>query len=162
MVFYYHFCTTVTEISRECGEEVDDCQYDNGAFCVQRSTDPITEKCITNITTVNANYQSINFSIDCSDECRDAVEAFAEESGCCVSYFSEDGYYYDDGPTITDIFTECGVMIPDACTSYSPPRECLDCARDVGNESAGVSETRPFCLLVVIAITVGLITGEPK
>ena len=166
-VFLYHYCTTVgdenRELSRECGER-NFCTHNNEDFCLNylfNSTEPVTDKCIIIDSTSDflSDDYSADYSIDCSDECRETVETFAEESGCCAAYFAESGSSYDDFPTIGDIFSKCGVMVPGACAMPPPPPPSafLDCARDVPVRDAGGARGGAAKSLVMITTIICLI-----
>ena len=135
--FYYLYCTYLgeqtAEIGSQCGqpwEGASYCGFYNGDFCLMRyyATVLLTDTCS------NADSSSGN-ELQCSDECMKAVTNYKEELGCCVAYWrggvggSGSG---DEGPTVEEIFSACGVEVPSACTSFSPPSEFLDCARDPG------------------------------
>ena len=74
---------------------------------------------------------------ECSDDCRKAAENYKEEVGCCVSYWQEGTGGSGDGESVADIFSACGVEMPDSCTEIHPPEEFLDCAHGDGGDVAG-------------------------
>ena len=141
--FFYIFCTTIGEryagISRECGmDQIEysvSCDYDKGDFCYLKY----------NLT--KSLYKKCGASDECSASCKMAVETYVEETGCCAYYWRNyeegDDRYYENGndeTTISDIFSACGVEIPDKCiVDFDLPKEFLDCARDpTVNEGATV------------------------
>ena len=120
-VLYYVLCTTIgeqyAEIRRECGNPLDGAgffSFYNGDFCFiqynwrYNSTFDFIDECSSTDS---------RGEIECSEKCRDAVETYIEDIGCCAAFWK---YVGDDDKTISDIFFACGVDIPAACTSFSP------------------------------------------
>ena len=158
--FYYLYCTYLGEenaaIGRECGSPWDGagfCSYYNGDFCLSRyfHTTSVVSTC---------SRSSSGDALECSDECRSAVEFYKESLGCCVSYWRGD--IGGNGPTISEIFSACGMEIPAACTSFSPPSEFLDCAHDSQSTdsnggTAGSAETTMLAgWASIVAVNVAL------
>ena len=133
---YYYVCTYLwddfVEINEECGIDIDGvgfCAFDEGDFCFLQY----------NLT--YAVFYVCNTIDECSETCKDAVEQFREESGCCAYSFinDEDLIGSGDGGILRRIFSACDVEVPGQCTSSSPPQEFLECA---GIEAAAI--TAPF------------------
>ena len=123
-------------------------------FRITRSTTVLlTDTCS------NADSSSGN-ELQCSDECMKAVTNNTnnrEELGCCVAYWRGGvGGSGDEGPTVEEIFSACGVEIPSACSSFSPPSEFLDCARDpgvVGADSVALRVSLGSAVVTALATT---------
>ena len=159
--FYYLYCTYLgesnREISRECGQPwvgASFCGFDNGEFCLLRyaATLLLTYSCPA----------SEEGEFECSDDCRKAAENYKEEVGCCVSYWQEGTGGSGDGESVADIFSACGVEMPDSCTEIHPPEEFLDCAHGDGGNVAGNGSAEmlgSWVLLVTLTSATLVIVG---
>ena len=158
---YYIACTThkdeYAETLKEYGgttEALRNCLFDKGDFCFLKRnlTNPVLAECYA-ATPVSST------GIDCPATCRGEVMSYVQNTGCCVDYWkrysSRHGRYY--GPTISDIFSACGVEIPEPCTNLSPPAEFLNCAHEM--ESKAAERAGLTSLLVIIAVGFALITA---
>ena len=155
-MFHYYVCTYLwdgfVKINEECGTEIDGvelCAFDKGDFCFMKY----------NLT--YAVFDACNTINECSETCKDAVEQFREESGCCAySFINDEGLFgFGDGELLGRLFSVCDVEVPGQCTSSSPPQEFLECA---GIEPVGAAAiTAPFyvttLIIAVIAKYVSLI-----
>ena len=95
---------------------------------------------------------------ECNDNCKNTVEMYVAESGCCVDYwkderyYSEDGRYYYDGPTVSEVFSACDVDIPEGCNvDFNPPKEFLDCARDTST----INQSSMQLLIILVSASIG-------
>jgi hypothetical protein len=154
----YVFCTTIgqqhAEIDKECG--VDTflyCGNDNGDFCLLKYnlTVSLLKKC-------SATSSMGGGEFECNDNCKNTVEMYVAESGCCVDFwkdyrdYSEEGSAYD-GPTVSEVFSACDVDIPEGCNvNFNPPKELLDCARSTINRS---STQLGSVLIVLVSASIG-------
>ena len=156
--FYYLYCTYLGEsISRECGQPwvgASFCGFDNGEFCLLRYA-------VTLLLTYSCP-ASEEGEFKCSDDCRKAAENYKEEVGCCVSYWQEGTGGSGDGESVSDIFSACGVEMPDSCTEIHPPEEFLDCAHGDGGDVAGNGNAEmlgSWVLLVMLTSATLVIVG---
>ena len=163
---FYVFCTTIGEqysdLNKECGRHPQYdasvyCGYDNGDFCATKykSTQSLLKKC-----SVSSSMGSGEFV--CNDNCKNAVETYVAESGCCVDYWKDERDYSDEGidyydlPTVSDIFSACDVDIPEECiVDFNPPNEFLDCARDASTINR--SSTQLASVFVLVSASIGFI-----
>ena len=83
--------------------------------------------------------------------------SYVRNTGCCVDYWKSYSSRY--GPTISDIFSACGVEIPEPCTNLSPPAEFLNCAHEIEMESNAAERAGLTSLVVIIAGGFALITA---
>ena len=152
--FFYMSCTHLSqkfqEISAECKEQPQEargCLFDKGDFCFLKEN--LTKSVIVEC------YASANVTIlargliNCSAKCKQAVVDYKENSGCCAEYWQF--LSHRSGPMISDIFFACGESIPDACTSFSPPSDFLECARINGSES---SFTKSGTIVLFLALVI--------
>ena len=142
-VLHYLYCKYLGEerlsIAEECGMTVigaDFCSFNDNDFC------DFINSSSTHETVYNECF--VNNGKSCSDECKEAVEKFKDTQGCCLRYYFE---YENYGMSLSDLFSTCGVEIPEACNSLSPPEEFLDCAHD-GDEH--VSPTVFYSIVVIM------------
>jgi hypothetical protein len=151
--FYYIYCTQLGEryadISADCGQPLEGagfCGFDEGDFCILKYNlrIPVSEACST--------ADDGSPETECSERCRAAVQTFRDESGCCLALLIKetDIGSGDEGASLANLFSSCRVDIPDVCTSFSPPREFLQCARDdpIGSSAAIVGATS-MCITAV-------------
>ena len=118
--------------------------FDRGDFCLLR----FNEK---KLAMDECSNSSPNVS-ECSDECRNALETYREEVGCCVSYWKGGvGERREGDPTLADYFSICDVEIPGACTNFSPPKEFLDCTCDPASASGSVTFSVSSIMLVAVS-----------
>ena len=154
----YYYCTylweDVIDLNRECGVETNEyCAFDKGDFCFLLYINlsiPVFEACTGDME-------------ECNETCKDAVEQFKDESGCCGAWFLGPDNYYGSGAgddeKLTKIFTTCGVDVPSQqCTSYTPPQEFLECAGIEPVEPTGAAAiTTPFYIATMVLTVVGLL-----
>ena len=127
-VYIYLYCKYLGEeavnIDRECGETVvgaSYCSFNSKGFCylINSSTyQTVYDECFM---------KDIVNDRSCSNECKVALEKFKDIQGCCVRLYFEDE---DEDTSLSDLFSTCRIEIPEACNSFSPPEEFLDCAHD--------------------------------
>ena len=125
-VLQYLYCKYLGEerfsIDKECGMTLigaDFCSFNDKNFC-DFINSSFAKETVYNECFVNDE--------SCSDECKEAMEKFKDTQGCCLRYYFEYEYYED--MSLSDLFSTCGVEIPEACNSLPPPEKFLDCARD--------------------------------
>ena len=143
----YLYCKYLGEersnIDKECGMTVigaDYCSFNDKNFCFSIDSSSANET-VYNECFVN--------DVSCSDECKEAVEKFKDTQGCCVRLYFE---YYED-MSLSDLFSTCGVEIPEACNSFSPPDEFLDCVHD------GDVHVSPTVFYSIVLIMVSLLNA---
>ena len=154
----YYYCTylwkDVVDIDRQCGVETDGvgyCAFDKGDFCFQRYSlsIPVFEACTRDME-------------ECNETCKDAVEQFKNESGCCGAWFLGPDNFYGSGAgddkILRKIFSSCEVDVPSQqCTSYTPSQEFLECAGIDPVEPTGTAAiTAPFYVAVFIIAIIGI------
>ena len=88
----------------------------------------------------------------CTERCRNAVETYVNMSGCCGSSAYGSGYEN----AIEDIFSACGVEIPEPCTYSPPPKEFLDCARESESAAEPVVSQAVGVVLVIVCTILGM------
>ena len=160
----YFYCTYLGEralnIFRECGIKTvvgaDFCSFNNDGFCLSDEQEsyavPLFEACAAERETRV-----------CSNTCREAVETFRDAVDCCVALYSE--YRLDDSGinayewSVADLFSICGVGVPEPCTSLSPPERFLNCAR---RENETVTDSPSIRPDTPTAITNETTTNETK
>ena len=76
-----------------------------------------------------------------------------DEQGCCTNtYFLVPlGIFNNDVGIVTlseELFSACGIEIPEACKRFPPPEEFLECARD-GDMHASISIFSSIALMMV-------------
>ena len=129
---YFTLCKYLGEkyekIDRECGVEdgigVHLCGFDKGEFCITMD-DPtsyfetISDECYSDSEEGNERDGV------CSTNCRNVLKEFIDTVGCCVHYFNSPFYNsFEVGSTSTyyeltsDLFSACGIEVPDACSSF--------------------------------------------
>ena len=103
--------------------ELQKCWYSNGDFCNLKinETKRVLFECYL-ATPVDSR------EVVCNGGCRQAVDKYKNEVGCCVNYWA--GTYFKHGPNIEDYFEACGVDLPNKCTRIHPPKEFLECAQN--------------------------------
>ena len=159
--FYYVFCTTIgrqyAEVDKECGVDPYDtflyCGIDNGDFCTLRSN--LTESLLKNCSATSLMGRG---EFECNNNCKNTVEMYVTESGCCVDYWKDEQYYsedwrdYYDGPTVSEVFSACDVDIPEGCNvEFNPPKEFLDCARDTSTINRSSTQLGSVLIVLVSA-----------
>ena len=126
---YYVLCKYLGEeykmIHRECGMDNAQsfCGFHNGEFCTTMDSpdsyfDTIIDECY-------------NVSDDeCSTNCRNVLGEFIDTVGCCFHYFNGSNFYDMDDPGLSsDLFSACGIEVPDACSNgRAVPDDFLECA----------------------------------
>ena len=158
----YYYCTylweDIIDVNRECGVETDGvgyCAFDKGDFCFLRYSlsTPVFEACTRGVE-------------ECNETCKDAVEQFKDESGCCGAWFLGPDNYYGSGAgedeKLRDIFSSCDVDVPSQqCTSYTPPQEFLECAGiepvEPVESTGAAAITVPFYIATMVLTVVGLL-----
>ena len=144
----YAFCTSVgqqyAEINKECGvPDAGLCGFDKGDFCSSKidAATTLTEECLS--------------GSQCTETCRQAVETYVAQSGCCVAYLNSilESFMLN----VADIFSACGVNIPNPCTQSIPPEEFLDCARQQSSSAEGIY---PASVVIMISAIIGAIIGN--
>ena len=129
------------EVFRDCGlpeyAEVL-CRYNDKGFC---GAEPFGASNLPTIYEECFEENNMNASI-CSDECKEALEFMVDEQGCCTNtYFLIPlGVFHNDVGIVTlskELFSACGIEIPEVCKRFPPPEEFLECARDMDDDKDG-------------------------
>ena len=157
--FNYYTCTylwdDVVDVNEECAVETGGfsarvCEFDEGDFCLNRENliQPLFDACI----------RESRGEEECSETCRDAVEKFREEAGCCAYSFIIDDEGFTNGEVLRGIFSACDVDVPSRsqqCASSSPPQEFLECAGIEPVEPAGAAAiTAPIYIASLIVAVI--------
>ena len=155
--YYYVFCKYVGEeyeqINRECGYEdvVNYCGFDKGEFCIEMYSNynyqietMIAYDCYSNSEEGN---QGDNV---CSTNCKNVLVELIDTVGCCFNFLNSTfpGLSYD-------LFSACGIEVPDTCNSFSStavPDDFLECTI---NNSGTVLQSGVYSIGFII---IGLIS----
>ena len=141
------------EIFRECGlpEYAESgCRYNDKGYC---GAEPFGASNLPTIFEECFEENDMNASI-CSDECKEALEFMIDDQGCCTNtYFLIPlGVFHNDVGIVTlseELFSACGLEIPEVCERFPPPEEFLECARD---GDVDVSSTI-ICSIVLVMVS---------
>ena len=136
------------------------CTYNDKGYC---GIEPFTP---SNVPTIyDECFRKNNMSAsNCSNECKEALEFMVDEQGCCTNIYSlfPLGYLHNDVPinseqTLSEeLFSACGIEIPETCTKrFPPPEEFLACARDA-NDKNGDVHVSPTIISSILLIMVAL------
>ena len=143
-------------VRRQCVQVNRECGHQNGqtfahltreisVFSKSYLRDALLEDCSTLLLPDSSD-------TGCTERCRNAVETYVNMSGCCVIYGSSALGAYGSGyeNAIEDIFSACGVEIPEPCTYSPPPKEFLDCARESESAAEPVASQAVGVVLVIV------------
>ena len=136
----YVFCKNLGEeyekLNRECGVDNGEsyCGFYNGEFCFTMGfpdsyIETIRNKCLEMGNGV------------CSTNCSNILVGFIGRVGCCVHYFNSSTRY----PVLDlslDLFSACGIEVPDACNSFNStavPDDFLKCAGRTINDTVNIT-----------------------
>ena len=88
----------------------------------------------------------------CSDGCKESLEVWKNAQGCCVQFSIEFQELLSE-----DLFSSCGVNIPNACMmSFSPPEKFVDCAHDITDDKDGDVHVSPTVFSCIVMIMVSM------
>ena len=159
---FYLFCKNFGEeyekLNRECGydDAVYYCGFDKGEFCVTMD-DPTLY--IETITDECYSEESVRDGV-CSANCRNVLVEFIDTVGCCFNFFN--GIFFNVGSTAqvlsSDLFSDCGIKVPNACSSFSSravPDDFLECAGHTINNSGAALQSGVYSIGIIIIGLIG-------
>ena len=150
---YYVFCKNLGEeyekVDRECGMENTICGFHNGEFCITMDFpdayfENLFDECYKKSDDV------------CSNNCKSVLGEFIDTVGCCFHYFNSS--YIDHPGLSSDLFSACGIEVPDTCNSFSSravPDDFLECAGRTINSSGAALQSGVYSIgLIIIGLIV--------
>ena len=154
----YVYCKNLFEenekLDRECGVENTICGFRNGEFCFTLTmyfSDSYFEKIF-----YECYYKSDGV---CGDYCRSMLGEFIDRVGCCFHYFNN-VYFHDIDYTRlpSDVFSLCGIEVPDTCNSFNStavPDDFLECAGLTINNSGAALQSGVYSIGLIIIGLIG-------
>ena len=155
---YYVYCKNLGEeyekLNRECGMDngESNCGFYNGEFCVTMD--------LPNSYFETIFYECYNASDStdvCSTNCRNVLGEFIDTVGCCFHYFNSSISYKYPGLSY-DLFSACGIEVPDACKSFNStavPDDFLECVGRTINTSGAALPSGVYSIGLIIISLIG-------
>ena len=158
--YHYTFCKYLGEeyekLNRECEREVvvNLCGFDKGEFCIKMNYSIVTSHFDTIHDECYSNSEEGDVKDDvCSTKCRNALEETIDTVGCCFVYWNSS--IIRSSMLSSDIFSACGIEVPDACSSFrssTVPDDYLECAGLTINGGAGLQSGVYSIGLIIIGL----------